>query len=174
MSAEISTTGFLLVFFHQCDRPPCSTDSSPVLCTMGTWQWLEYSVMRAGHDVDQRGPLAVAVPGHFTAGLDVEAAHAQVMTGDGDLLLGEVDLAEQFFRHVLVSSGAGLLAVGRFLAGGAGAGKGGSGNRQCAGDQRGENEAEFGRGHGSILCKSGLIESEDDHAHARRMPGMEH
>src|SRR6185312_6789162 len=45
MSADISTTGFLLVFFHQCDRPPCSTDSSPVLCTIGTWQWLEYSVM---------------------------------------------------------------------------------------------------------------------------------
>ena len=45
MSAEISTTGFLVVFFHQCDRPPCSTDSSPVLCTIGTAQWLEYSVM---------------------------------------------------------------------------------------------------------------------------------
>ena len=45
MSAEISTTGCLLVFFHQCDRPPFSTESSPVLCSIGTWQWLEYSVI---------------------------------------------------------------------------------------------------------------------------------
>ena len=138
MSAEISTTGFLLVFFHQCDRPPCSTDRSPVLCTIGTWQWLEYSVIDTGYDVDQGRALAVAVPGDFAAGLDVETAHAQVMAGNGDLLLGEIDLAEQLLGDVLVGGSAGLLAVGGVLAGRAGAGEGGGGERERAGEERGE------------------------------------
>ncbi len=112
MSAEIRTTGSFEVFFHQCDRPPCSTERSPVLWTIGSAQWLEYSVMVPETTIDERRTLGVAVPGDFTAGLDVEAAHAEVVTGDGDLFLRQVDLAEELFGDVLVRGGAGLLAVG--------------------------------------------------------------
>src|SRR5262245_45797779 len=44
MSEEIRTTGFLLVFCHQCDRP-ASTETSPALWTSGMAQVLAYSVI---------------------------------------------------------------------------------------------------------------------------------
>ena len=60
----------------------------------------------------------MAVPSDLAAGSNVEAAHAQVMIGDGDLFLGEIDLTEQLLVDVLVGRRARLLAVGRrFLAG---------------------------------------------------------
>ena len=44
ISAEISTTFFLPVFFHQCFRS-ASRDVSPALCTIAVLQSLAYSVI---------------------------------------------------------------------------------------------------------------------------------
>lgn len=52
------------------------------------------------------------MPSDFTAGLDIETAHAEMMVGDCNFFFRQVDLAEQFFSHILVRSGAGLLAIG--------------------------------------------------------------
>src|SRR5690349_21524237 len=45
ISDEISTAGFLDVFFHQWARSPDSTARSPALCTIGTAQLERYSVI---------------------------------------------------------------------------------------------------------------------------------
>jgi DNA-binding transcriptional LysR family regulator len=54
-SADSSTASVRPLFFHQCEMPPASRDSSPALCTIGVAQVLRYSVtspdtvmMRAG------------------------------------------------------------------------------------------------------------------------------
>jgi hypothetical protein len=88
------------------------------------------------------------MPGNLASGLDVEAAHTQVVAGHGNLLLGEIDLAEQLLGDVLVRRGARPLAVGRLLAGGAGSGKGGGGDRQRPRKEGGESGNVSGRGHG--------------------------
>ncbi len=45
MSAEISTAGCLVLFFHQCASGPNSAVTSPASCSMGTAQLLRYSVI---------------------------------------------------------------------------------------------------------------------------------
>src|SRR4051812_23930950 len=44
-SADSSTTGLLLVFFHQCCTPTFSTETSPILCSIETEQLLVYSLI---------------------------------------------------------------------------------------------------------------------------------
>ena len=44
-SADSSTAGLLPVFFHQCCTPIFSTETSPILCSIGTEQLLAYSLI---------------------------------------------------------------------------------------------------------------------------------
>ena len=116
----------------------------------------------------------MAVPGDLAAGLDVETAHAQVMAGNRDLLLGEIDLAEQLLLDVLVSRGARLLAIGRSpCRPGRSPANGGRGERERAGEERGENEVwVWSKSWGSILCEWVDRERVTPAPVARRMPAL--
>src|SRR6266542_5245426 len=95
MSAESRTTVLSPVFFHQCEVVWISRATSADLCTIGTAQVLAYSIDDLAFDeVDDRRPVAVAVPGHDAARLDHELAQSQLAVLEFRRLLGKVDRGE--------------------------------------------------------------------------------
>ena len=136
-SAESSTTVLSPRFFHQCEMPLVSATTSPALCTIGTAQLLAYSSISTFDDVDDRRPLAVAVPGHDAAGLDHELAHAQAAILDA-LLLVHVDRGDDCVGDADRLQVDGLAHIGLGLVGGAFAGLRGGNGEACAGDDAGK------------------------------------
>ena len=141
-SNEWITTGVVPVFFHQCVVGCVSGVMSPALCTIGTAQVLAYSVI-SPDEIDQRRPVAMAVPRHHAAGADVQPAHAEQAAVDRDRLLGQIGR-----RHDLVGHGLGrlggrhrlALAVGHDLVGRAFARLRGHRGHGGDGGQRGQRD----------------------------------
>ena len=131
MSNDSSTTGTLPVFCHQCDGQMGLARHIARLVQDRHGAVAGVLIDLARDDVDQRRPVAVAVPGHDAAGLYFEAAHAHEVALERDLFVGEIDLGQHLVGDVLGGGGRGLGGVGAHLAGRAFAGKGGGGEGEA-------------------------------------------
>jgi len=63
-------------------------------------------------DIDERGPVVVAVPRHFAAWSNLKSPHTEVMACDCHFFVCEIEFAEQLLCHCFMRCSAGLLPIG--------------------------------------------------------------